>query len=99
MTRDMTLVREILQRVEESEGHDLEVADFQREQWNDATILYHLELLVERLTWEGHEFLAAARNEKVWDRVARDAQKQSVSLPFQVLKTLLVEGTKALLTH
>lgn len=53
--------------------------------------------VVERLTWDGHEFLAAARNETVWNRVMKTIRDHSVSLPFDVLKTVLVTGAKSLL--
>ncbi len=53
--------------------------------------------VVLRLTWAGHDFLDAARNETVWNRVKGRLSNAGVSATFDLLKTLLVEGTKALL--
>lgn len=52
---------------------------------------------VRRLTWPGHEFLDAARNETLWTRTKGNLSNAGVSATFDLLKTLLVEGTKALL--
>jgi hypothetical protein len=51
---------------------------------------------ISRLTWEGHDFLPAAPNDTGWNNTNELATKQS-SLPFDVIKTLSVEGTKALI--
>jgi DNA-binding PadR family transcriptional regulator len=43
------------------------------------------------LTWEGHEFLDAAKNEKVWTAIKDKFTDQSISIPFSILKKLLLE--------
>ncbi|HNP62453.1 MAG TPA: DUF2513 domain-containing protein [Woeseiaceae bacterium] len=43
-----------------------------------------------RLTWEGHEFLDAARDDSVWNKVMREAGE----VPITVLKELLVQGVR-----
>ncbi len=46
-----------------------------------------------RLTWKGHEFLDAARNDKVWKKAGEHIKKSGV----QVTMTLLEELLKKLL--
>lgn len=50
---------------------------------------------VFRLSWEGHEFLEAARNTSAWkDAVAR-VSKSTGGLAFEVLKCFLIELAKS----
>ncbi|NHE57940.1 DUF2513 domain-containing protein [Cyclobacterium plantarum] len=42
------------------------------------------------LTWQGHEFLEAAKNDKAWDKVKSTTISEGVSMPFSVLKELLL---------
>ena len=49
------------------------------------------------LTWEGHEFLDAVRNDSVWRQVMEKAQASGLdiqSLTFEVIKTLGVSIVK-----
>lgn len=46
-------------------------------------------LRINRLTWAGHEFMDAARNEKVWRRAKQIGKDKGVSMPFDLLKDLL----------
>ena len=41
------------------------------------------------LTWEGNDFLAAAKDEKLWKRVLLDAAKKAGDVPFSVLASML----------
>lgn len=43
-----------------------------------------------RLTWEGHEFLDAARSEMRWQKVKASVDKID-GLPFALIKTALLE--------
>ena len=43
------------------------------------------------LTWNGHEFLDAIRNETVWNKVKEVVKEKGGSIPFEVLKTLAVQ--------
>jgi hypothetical protein len=43
-----------------------------------------------RLTWEGHEFLDAARDEVRWQKAKRTTA-QGGDVPFEVLRSVLVE--------
>jgi DNA-binding transcriptional ArsR family regulator len=43
-----------------------------------------------RLTWEGHEFLAASRNETVWKKVKAKLTAGAGDIPIAILKELLL---------
>jgi hypothetical protein len=45
--------------------------------------------LIVRLTWAGHEFLAAARNDTIWQKVMDKLKAEGISAPVEVLKDLL----------
>jgi hypothetical protein len=49
---------------------------------------------VTGMTWDGHEFLANAKNDTVWKKVMSDAQKQGGSMSVSVLNTLLSAAAK-----
>lgn len=51
--------------------------------------------LASRITWEGHEFLANARNETVWSKVKSIVVAKGGSVSFEVLKFLVVETAKS----
>jgi Hypothetical protein (DUF2513) len=44
---------------------------------------------VTRLTWEGHQFLANARNEQVWARTRAIVKEKGGAASFAVVKGLL----------
>jgi hypothetical protein len=50
----------------------------------------------KRLTWAGHEFLDAARNDTVWNRTKEMVKDKGGSIPFEVLKGLLVKVASSL---
>jgi hypothetical protein len=54
---------------------------------------------VERLTWDGHEFLDAARNESVWNKAKVIIKEKVGTVSFEVLKTLLIKISKSLLNN
>jgi Hypothetical protein (DUF2513) len=51
--------------------------------------------LATGLTWAGHDFLDAARDESVWAKVTHVAMVQAGSVTFAVLKEMLVRATRA----
>jgi hypothetical protein len=55
----------------------------------------HPEFLVERLTWEGHDFLDAARDDTRWNRVKGAFAKAGKGIAFAVLKAALDAAMKA----
>jgi hypothetical protein len=46
------------------------------------------------LTWEGHEFLDAARNKTMWNRAKTALTTQGAGLSFDVMKALLLGYVK-----
>jgi Hypothetical protein (DUF2513) len=42
-----------------------------------------------RLTWKGHEFLDAARNDSIWQKTTGAVRSKGISLTFDLLKELL----------
>lgn len=49
------------------------------------------------LTWAGHEFLDAARNQTTWRRALQNVQGTAGSVPISVLQALLISFGKAAL--
>ena len=49
------------------------------------------------LTWDGHEFLEASRNQGIWDQTKKVFADKSVGISFEILKTLLIESGKKLM--
>ncbi len=47
-----------------------------------------LEWKAKRLTWPGHEFLDAIRNETVWSKVKATVKEKGGAISFEVLKAL-----------
>ena len=46
------------------------------------------------LTWQGHEFLDASRDETLWKKVTTEIKEQGLAVTFAVLQALLVAATK-----
>lgn len=46
---------------------------------------------IERLTWQGHEFLDAARNENIWQKAKKLVQEKGGALTFDVAKAVLAQ--------
>ena len=53
------------------------------------------DVIVHRLTWNGHEFLDAARNDTTWNNAKKALREKAITVTFDVLKLLLIEGVKA----
>ncbi|ANU17294.1 hypothetical protein BBI11_09790 [Planococcus maritimus] len=47
--------------------------------------------LFSSLTWDGQEFLAAIKNDTVWNRVKQSVKEKGGSIPFEVLKSLAIK--------
>lgn len=43
-----------------------------------------------KLTWAGHDFLDAARNEGIWNKVMNGAKSKGISLTFALAKEFLL---------
>ena len=46
------------------------------------------------MLWDGHDFLDAARSETIWNRAKQKLGSNLTSVPFAVLKALLVDYVK-----
>jgi hypothetical protein len=44
-----------------------------------------------RLTWNGHEFIAAARNDSIWRKAKTKVATTAVDVPFAILKEVLMQ--------
>ena len=51
-------------------------------------------MIPHRLTWEGHEFLDAARDQGLWDRVKAAGSDHAVGMSFELMKVFLIELPK-----
>ncbi len=51
--------------------------------------------LIRRLTWEGHDFLEAARDDTRWNRAKAKLAKGGKGITYETLKAVLVELMKA----
>ena len=47
-----------------------------------------------RLTWAGHEFLDAAKNDTIWNQTRNLIKTKAGDVSFEVLKTVLTECAK-----
>lgn len=55
------------------------------------SVEHRLKWIELRLTWSGHDFLDAARNESVWVETVAEVRKKTGAVPFEVLKGLLMD--------
>lgn len=51
------------------------------------------------MTWEGHDFLDAARNDSIWEKAKKKCLAATGGLAFDVLKACLVEFGKEAVSH
>ena len=108
MKRDLDLIRSILLRVEQSEGAE----NYDRME-EDKKVIYQVELLkeagfidvrshsdghfVRRLTWRGHDFLDAVRDDTVWNRTKEKISSTVGSASVEIVKAAAEGVTKAML--
>ena len=107
MKRDMDLVRSILLHIEEHDrqigASTYTNIKFQR--YSLQQIGYHLKLLHQAgliedydwpsgagsLTWNGHEFIDAVRNDTIWERTKKRFGEESLGLAFEVVKKVAID--------
>ena len=105
MKRDMDLLRSLLLKVEEQpfngpfpiieiQGHSKdEVAYHARLAQEAGFVEAHFSMsgdfFVRRLTYAGHEFLDAAREDKLWNKAKDTVLKNAGTLTMDALKTAL----------
>ena len=54
-----------------------------------------IDMMPERITWEGYEFLDAARNENIWSEFKETLKEKGLAVPFALAQGLLMELIKA----
>jgi len=104
MKRDMNLIRLLLLRAEGEEEVDFASYTEEQRIYHSALLVeaglvdgairtdaqgYPNGVATIRLTWKGHEFLDAARNDSVWQKATGAVRSKGLSLTFDVLKELL----------
>src|SRR5262245_10975107 len=55
---------------------------------NDYSSLGNLAWRPTSLTWDGHEFLDATRNSKIWQRLKAELKDKGATLPFTLIQQL-----------
>jgi len=103
----MDLIKAILLRLEEADrvgeidGYDNSQIGYHLGLLNDAGLITHepyfnpdvsaAMLLGTRMTWQGHEFLDAGRNNSIWEKAKRITLEKTGALTFEVFKTVLIQ--------
>jgi hypothetical protein len=57
----------------------------------DASGMGNIEWLVDRLTWSGHEFVEAARDDTRWRKALNTIGEKSGAVLFEIVKQVLVQ--------
>ena len=109
MKRDMELIRLLLLEIEGEEKPDLSGYTKEQQIYHTALLIdaeliegsiakgskgYPMVAHAIRLNWKGHEFLDAARNTSVWDKVVDKMKSTGASLPLPVIQELLITALK-----
>jgi len=111
MKRDMDLIKEILQKLEDQEtfGGDLGAKSFQSHP--PEYVSYHIAIMKDaglieaketkkgsnrkfvarRLTWQGHDFLDAAKNETIWNKAKEIVKEKGGIFSIEILKKILAK--------
>lgn len=109
MKRDMDLIRQVLLSLEEGnfdwkiDGYSQEQVEYHVKLLEDVGFVtpysyYPADggsaLLNLRMTWQGHEFLEAAKNISFWSKAKHVVITKTGSLSFDLLKEVLVQLAK-----
>ena len=92
---------------EDIPGYKKNIVDYHIKLLGEANLL-HVEIYsteggtikihhIDGLTWQGHDFLDAARNEKVWNEAKKISKSKGVELPFKIFQSLLESIIKSLI--
>ena len=110
MKRDMELIRLLLLDVEGETKPDLSAYTPEQITYHTALIVeselahggvaedgqgYLMVAKATWLTWKGHEFLDAARNETIWKKAISKIKDAGASLPLTILQEVLTAGIKS----
>jgi hypothetical protein len=96
MKRDLDVIRSLLLKAESSSGHF--PCETEEEIYN-AVLLQDAGLIegrfapatnpqmavILRLTWQGHDFLDAARNDTIWNKAKENFLKPGISWTFSIV--------------
>ena len=61
---------------------------------DDLSTMQGFEWKPRSLTWAGHEFLDAARDDTVWAKVTAKLKDTVTSAPFEVVKSMVLQASK-----
>lgn len=50
--------------------------------------------LVRKITWQGHDFLANAKNDTIWKKVMKEAKEKGTSTSFVVINGILTRDAQ-----
>jgi Hypothetical protein (DUF2513) len=81
-------------------GHDIATLHYHLQLLHDAGLIEASEVMPgqwwpERITWSGHEFLDAARNEDLWQETRRRVETSLGSAPFLLFHEMLIRLSRA----
>ena len=57
----------------------------------DFSSMSGMEWRPKSMTWKGHEFLDATRNEGVWHKLKAELKDRSMTLPFALIQELAIK--------
>jgi Hypothetical protein (DUF2513) len=63
---------------------------------SDDSSMGHFKWDAQRLTWQGHEFLDAIKNDTVWNKVKETVKEKGGAIPFEFLKALALHIAKGI---
>lgn len=83
-------------------GRDPELVSYHVKLMHEAGLLEGMDLttragfcwLPTSLTWTGHEFLDAARNDTVWNKALSTLKDKAPSVPFEIVKAVVIKTCK-----
>ena len=64
---------------------------------NAASHQYPMAYFAKHITWEGHDFLDAIRNESVWKQTKSVIADKGGSMAFEVVKQVAIEISKKMM--
>ena len=91
----------------EIEGYDLDLISYHVKLMEQADLIEAIYnemrsgdiqvMSIRSLTWEGHEFLDAARNETAWKEAKSTAKDKGVNLTFRLMQKMLTSVLESIL--
>lgn len=77
---------------EEISYHVLLLGEAQLVEFKKVSQFTHWDCLPTRLTWQGHEFLEAAKSETVWQKAKKYIENRGGALTLEVAKAVLAQA-------